>query len=116
MVDQEMLAAVSSMLESTMMKQLEQFEERVDAKFEQFEKRMDTKLEQRLAPLEKEVRKNSLILENEVLPRLQTIEQCYVESSRIFMQKAEQIDKMQEDIDVMKLVIQEHSRKLEMIS
>lgn len=108
MVDQEMLAAISDMMK----KNLEELEERMDAKLELLEER----IENRLAPLEKEVRKNSVILENEVLPRLQTIEQCYVESSRIFMQKAEQIDRMQEDIDVMKLVLQEHSRKLEKIS
>ena len=73
-------------------------------------------LHARLDSLEKEVKKNSLILENEVLPRLQTIEQCYVESSRIFMQKSEQIDRIQSDTDVMKIVIQEHSESLEKIS
>lgn len=73
-------------------------------------------LASRMDSLEKEVRQNSILLENEVLPRVRTIEKMYVDSSRIYMEKAAQIDGMQDDIDVMKVVIQEHSEKLEKIS
>lgn len=73
-------------------------------------------LTSRMDSLEKEVRQNSILLENEVLPRVRTIEKMYVDSSRMFMEKAVQIDGMQDDIDVMKVVIQEHSEKLEKIS
>ena len=77
--------------------------------------RMDS-LESKMNSSEKEVRRNSILLENEVLPRVQTIEKMYVGSSRNFMEKVAQIDSMQNDIDVMKVVIQEHSEKLEKIS
>lgn len=70
----------------------------------------------RMDSLEKEVRRNSILIENEILPRLRTIEKIYVDSSRMFMEKAVQIDGMQDDIDAMKVVIQEHSEKLEKIS
>ena len=73
-------------------------------------------LTSRMDSLEKEVRRNSILLENEVLPRVRTIEKMYVDSSRIYMEKAAQIDSMQDDIDIMKVVIQEHSEKLEKIS
>ena len=73
-------------------------------------------LTSRMDSLEKEVRRNSILIENDVLPRLQTIEKLYVDSSKIYMEKAAQIDGMQDDIDVMKVVIQEHSEKLEKIS
>ena len=73
-------------------------------------------LASRMDSLEKEVRQNSILLENEVLPRVRTIEKMYVDSSGIYMEKAAQIDGMQDDIDVMKVVIQEHSEKLEKIS
>lgn len=73
-------------------------------------------LASRMDSLEKEVRQNSILLENEVLPRVRTIEKMYVDSSRMFMEKAVQIDGIQDDIDVMKVVIQEHSEKLEKIS
>lgn len=73
-------------------------------------------LTSRMDSLEKQVRRNSILLENEVLPRVRTIEKMYVDSSRIYMEKAAQIDSMQDDIDIMKVVIQEHSEKLEKIS
>ena len=73
-------------------------------------------LTSRMDSLEKEVRRNSILLENEVLPRVRTIEKMYVDSSKIYMEKAAQIDSMQDDIDIMKVVIQEHSEKLEKIS
>ena len=123
MVDQELLSAISDLLDE---KLDEKLEEKLEAKFEEKlrpirqdidELKADNKLIHiKLDSLESDVKKNSLILENEVLPRLQTIEQCYVESSRIFMQKSEQIDRIQSDNDVMKIVIQEHSESLEKIS
>lgn len=87
----------------------------LESRMDLLESRMDS-LESRMGSLEKEVRRNSILLENEVLPRVQTIEKMYVGSSRNFMEKVAQIDSMQNDIDVMKVVIQEHSEKLEKIS
>ncbi|MBE5942275.1 MAG: hypothetical protein E7264_07045 [Lachnospiraceae bacterium] len=132
MVDQELLVAISNLLEEKLEIKLQPIRQDIaelkadvnelkadvnELKADVNELKVDNKnLHARLDSLEKEVKKNSLILENEVLPRLQTIEQCYVESSKIFMRKSDQIDKMQDDIDVMKIVIQEHGSKLEMIS
>ena len=84
-------------------------------RMDSLEKKVDC-LTGRMDSLEKEVRRNSILIENDVLPRLQTIEKLYVGSSKIYMEKAAQIDGMQDDIDVMKVVIQEHSEKLEKIS
>lgn len=138
MVDQELLSAISDLLE-------EKLEQKLEEKLEQkLEQKLETKLESKLYPircdlvelksdvselqvdnrnlhakmtsLEREVKKNSLILENDVLPRLQTIEQCYVESSGLFVKKSEQIDCLQADVDVMKIVIKEHSEILDKIS
>ena len=118
MVDQELLVAISNLLEEKLEIKLQPIRQDIaELKADVNELKADNKnIHARLDSLEKEVKKNSLILENEVLPRLQTIEQCYVESSKIFMRKSDQIDKMQDDIDVMKIVIQEHGSKLEMIS
>ena len=84
-------------------------------RMDSLEKKVDS-LTGRMDSLEKEVRRNSILIENDVLPRLQTIEKLYVDSSKIYMEKAAQIDSMQDDIDVMKVVIQEHSENLEKIS
>ncbi len=128
MTDQELLSAISNMLDKKIepLKQdiccLTRRMDALDKKVECLTGRMDALdkkvecLTGRMDSLEKEVRRNSLILENDVLPRLQTIEKLYVDSSKIYMEKVKQIDDMQNDIDTMKVVIQEHSEKLEKIS
>ena len=54
-------------------------------------------------------------LENNVIPRLSTIESCYLDTSRRYMDRTEQIDNMTANIEVLKSVVSEHSRKLEKI-
>lgn len=119
MVDQELLKAISDLLDEKLEQKLEEkLEEKLAPIRRDIEelKADNKRIHARLDRLEKEVRKNSLILENEVLPRLNTIEQCYVESSKHFIKKAHQIEDLQQDVDVMKVVIQEHSEKLDLIS
>ena len=57
-----------------------------------------------------------VLLENNVLPRLDTIEKCYVETSRRYLERTEQIDKMQMDVDNLKTTVQRHSVILHSIS
>ena len=54
-------------------------------------------------------------LENNVIPRLSTIESCYLDTSRRYVDRTEQIDNMASNIEVLKSVVSEHSRKLEKI-
>ena len=49
------------------------------------------------------------ILENNALPRLSTIEQCYLDTSRRYTERAEKFDAAIADIEVMKLAIQKNS-------
>ena len=54
-------------------------------------------------------------LENNVMPRLATIESCYLDTSRKYIERTEQIDGMASDIEVLKCVVEKHSQKLEKI-
>lgn len=73
-------------------------------------------VEEKLEPLQKEVRRNSILLENDVLPRLQNIESCYTTTYWRYIEGIGQIETMQNDIDVLKDVVAEHSIKLKKIS
>lgn len=53
----------------------------------------------------------NLTLENDVLPRLRKFEVCYTGTSKRYPSGINQIEAMQADIDVMKNVIREHSRR-----
>ncbi len=98
MVDQEMLMAMSEM--------------------------MDQKLDEKLGPvydrlgkLESDVQYvRAVQLENNVIPRLNTIEAYYVDTAKRYLERTEQIDAMSSDIEVMKVVLEEHSKKLNRIS
>lgn len=54
-------------------------------------------------------------LENNVIPRLSTIESCYLDTFQRYVERTEQFDKMTADIGVLKSIVSEHSRKLEKI-
>ena len=50
-----------------------------------------------------------------MIPRLSTIESCYLDASRRYVERTEQFDQMTADIEVLKSVVADHSRKLEKI-
>lgn len=54
-------------------------------------------------------------LENNVIPRLSTIESCYLDTFQRYVERTEQFDKLTADIGVLKSIVSEHSRKLEKI-
>lgn len=51
-------------------------------------------------------------LENNVIPRLSTIEGCYLGTYKRYIEKADQIDRMDLDISVLKQVVAGHSEQL----
>ena len=70
----------------------------------------------RLTALEEHTRRISIIQENEILPRLQTIEECYLSTYKMFQSKAELIDSMHIDIEALKKVVTRHSKLIKKIS
>ena len=52
-------------------------------------------------------------LENNVIPRLDTIEGCYLETSKRYLERTDQIDGMAADIVVLKDVVARHSATLQ---
>ena len=73
-------------------------------------------MDKKLQPLKKDIQFLKLQNENEILPRLQNIESCYLSTYKRYQAGIEQIESMQSDIDVMKSVLREHSEKLQKIS
>ncbi len=131
MVDKELLTAISGLLDEKfdqrllpMNGRLERLEE--DMKYVKFslekivvpridglDSRAD-KLESRLDKLENDVKYIRVVqLENNVIPRLDRLEECYLDAAKGFRERAEQIDAMAEDIRVLTNVVTEHSEKLD---
>lgn len=89
-------------------KGLEQSQRRLEQSYEE--------VEQSLERLEHSQKKIELTLENNILPRLQTIESCYLSTFERYQSGIGQIEAMQNDIDVIKTVITEHSEKLQKLA
>ena len=84
---------------------------------------MDTKLKAELQPLKNdlqtvkdEVHQIKLYQENIVLPRLNTIESCYGDTYDRYRSYVEKMDAAFIDIDILKKVVSEHSRKLQKLA
>lgn len=69
-----------------------------------------------IEPVERRTKIMELLLENSIIPRLQNIESCYTSTFRRYANRAEQIDAIQSDIDILKKVVSEHSERLQRIS
>lgn len=77
---------------------------------------MDEKFKSNLAPIENRLTRIELTLENNILPRLQNIESFYTSTYERYKNYADKIDAVFEDIELLKKVVSEHSEKLQKIS
>ena len=119
----------------------EKLEAKLDAKLEEkldikLEEKLDAKLETRLAPImqrldrleektddlqtdmvyvKKHVENLDHMLKSEIVPRLKSIEECYVSTYDRYRRYADGMDSALEDVDQLKRVAADHSRRLQRI-
>lgn len=73
---------------------------------------LDKKLDARLNPIENRIKRIEVdILESQVIPRLNTIESCYTSTFDRYKDSVEDYEAIKQDISIMKKVITEHSEK-----
>lgn len=78
---------------------------------------IDQKLDARLTPIENRIKRIEIdLLENNALPRLNTIESCYTDTYNRYKDNNEQMQAIFENVALLKKVVSEHSEKLQMIS
>lgn len=95
------------------------FDDKLEALDKKLTKTFDDKLTPiytRLDSLEQRVLKIQITQENDILPRLQTIEDCYLSTYKRYEESCDKIDQMQKDIEIHSLVLEEHSEILKRIS
>lgn len=63
-----------------------------------------------------ELRNIKLTLENEIIPRLQTIENCYITTYQRYASGINELEALKADVEILKKVAAEHSKKLQKIS
>lgn len=113
MVDKEMLAAMEDLLDRKLDEKLdEKLDKKLDEKLEPIYSLLD-RLDKRTSKLEADMTYVKVVqLENNVIPRLNTIEKCYVDTSKRYLEQTEQMDRMNMDINILKQVVTNHSEQL----
>ena len=77
---------------------------------------MDKKLEAQLQPIKNDLTGVKITLENNILPRLQNIEACYTSIYDRYKNDADKMESVIADVQLLKDVVGEHSKKLEHLS
>ena len=78
---------------------------------------MDKKLDARLNPIESRIKRIEVdLLENNVIPRLNTIESCYTSTFDRYKDSVDDYESMKQDIAIIKKVVAEHSEELQKLA
>lgn len=115
-LDQKLETVLDQKLETILDQKLETV---LDRKFEENLKPIHDRLDgidERLDGMDTRLRKVEIQMEHEVVPRLQVIENCYLDTFQRYQQGGEDIDALKEDMVIVKKVVAEHSVKLKNIS
>lgn len=112
-------------------KRLDKVENRlddVDKRFEQIDKRFEgidrqlaevdrrlTRVEGSIDQMGRRIERVELVLENDVVPRLHNIESCYVSTYDRYVAKAEEIDGLKTDMEIVKNILIDHDEKLKVM-
>ena len=73
-------------------------------------------LRENVQSLDTGLRSVKIFQENVIMPRLSTIEACYTDTYRRYQRNNEKMEIVFEDVDLLKKVTAEHSRKLKQLA
>ena len=73
-------------------------------------------LDQKLAPIIETVNRIQSQIENNILPRLQNLEQCYISTYERYKIASLKTESMLSDISILKNVIADHSTRLDILT
>ena len=97
MTDNELLLAISDMMDKKLKSELQPIKNRLDR-------------------IENNVTNISLKLENEIQPQLDTITSCYSDTYNRYKDYTDRMEAVFDDVELLKKVVQEHSIKLQNMS
>lgn len=114
-LDQKLETILDQKLETVLDRKFEENLKPIHDRLDGIDDRLD-KVEERLDGMDTRLRKVEIQMEHEVVPRLQVIENCYLDTFQRYQQGGEDIDALKEDMVIVKKVVAEHSVKLKNIS
>ena len=88
----------------------------LQAEIQSVETELQAEIQSVKTELQTEIHQIKLFQENVIMPRLNTIEDCYTSTYNRYKDSAEGYEAMQADNEIMKKVIMEHSEKLQRLA
>lgn len=104
MTDNELLLAMSEMMDK-----------KLNALDETFDKKLEP-VKEDIRAVKEDIRAIKAEIENSINPKIDLLAENYVPAARRFELEASNIEAMREDIKLLKEVVTEHSKKLQKIS
>ncbi len=114
MTDNELLLSISRMMDTKLRAELQPIKDElrdIKEKIKGIEVRLQ-QLENRVQRLEIDAQQLKTNQENVIMPRLNTIESCYTGTYNRYRSYVEKMEAAFMDIDVLKMVVADHSEKL----
>ena len=125
----ELLVEIEKLLDRKLEEKLDQqlevkLEEKLDRMLDKkLDEKLDAKFKEELGPIRQDIQElktavhhTNMRLDVDVVPRLQTIESCYLDTYERYKDGAEDIENLKGDMELVKGILQEHSRELQRMS
>lgn len=100
-LDQKLETILDQKLETVLDRKFEENLKPIHDRLDGIDERLD-KVEERLDGMDTRLRKVEIQMEHEVVPRLQVIENCYLDTFQRYQQGGEDIDALKEDMVIVK--------------
>lgn len=130
MTDNELLLAISDIVsknsksleqrlskriddvEESLSRKIDEVDERLSRKIDEVDERLSRKIDEVDHRLSTEVHNILLRMENNIEPRLDQIEACYISTYKRYQDGVEKMDTLEMNMEVVQSVVKEHSEKL----
>jgi len=118
MTDNELLLAISNMLDVKLSSELQPIKNEIGGIKSEIGgmKNEIGSMKNEIGSMKSEIHNIKLFQENVIMPRLETIESCYTTTYDRYKNYADKMESAFQDIDIMKKVISEHGELLKKIS
>jgi len=115
MTDNELLLAMSEMMDTKLKSELQPIKNDLQSVKNELQS-VKNEVQSEIQSVKDEVHQIKLYQENVILPRLNTIESCYTDTYNRYRNYADRMEAAFDDIELLKKVVAEHSEKLQKIS
>ncbi len=99
-----------------MQSEMQDFRGEMQSGMQDFRGEMRSEMQDFKDEMQSGVHQIKLFQENIILPRLDTIESCYLDTYRRYRDNADRMEAVFEDVGIMKKVLAEHSKQLQKLA